>query len=152
MTQEALWIELPVRPESARDAREAVTVFRDQLDEPTYDDLRLVVSELVADVVRVGADGFPVISVMIEVGDSRTWASVSAGAGAFRLKSRRPGRGEPGWGIHLARVLARRWGSRHDAAHSSIWVELERSDRAVDGRPSQLPRAAAVRAGEPLRD
>ena len=51
MIQEALSIELPVRPESARKAREAVTEFRSQLDESTHNDLRLVVSELVADAV-----------------------------------------------------------------------------------------------------
>ena len=75
MTQEALSIELPVRPESARMAREAVTEFRGHLDEPTHDDLRLVVSELVADAVRAEADGSHEVSVTIEfaVAGSGPW-------------------------------------------------------------------------------
>jgi hypothetical protein len=124
-------MELPVRPESVRRAREAVTVFRDQLDEPTYNDLRLVVSELVADAVRVEVQGIHDLSVMIEVGDGRTWASVSDGVGAFKLRSRRPELGESGWGIHLARALARRWGTRYEATHCSIWIEMERPARAL---------------------
>ena len=130
-------------------AREAVTEFRGQLDEPTYNDLRLVVSELVADAVRGEADGTHDLSVMIEVGDSRTWASVSDGVGAFKLKPRRPELGESGWGLHLARVLARRWGSRHDATRCSIWIEMERPDRAVNGLLPRLPRPVVARAGEP---
>ena len=96
MTQEALSIELPVRPESARRAREAVTEFRDHLDESTYNDLRLVVSELVADVARTEADGTHDVSMRIERLDHRIRASVREGPAAYELKSRRPEPGEPG--------------------------------------------------------
>jgi hypothetical protein len=129
MTQEGLSIELPVRPESARRAREAVTEFRTQLDESTYSDLRLVVSELVADVARTEADGTHDISLRIELRDHRIRASVIEGAVAFKLESTRPELEKPGWGIHLARVLGERWGSRHDAEHGSIWVEMELANR-----------------------
>ena len=128
MNQEALSIELPVRPESARRAREAVTEFRGQLDESTYDDLRLVVSELVADVVRTEADGSHDVSLRIELRGDRIRASVSNGAIPYESKSRRPQLSEPGWGAYLARVLGQRWGSRHDATYGSIWLEMELSD------------------------
>jgi hypothetical protein len=129
MTQEALSIEVPVRPESARRAREAVTKFRGQLDESTYNDLRLVVSEFVADVARTEGDGTHDVSLRIELRDQRIRASAIEGAGAYELESRRPQLGEPGWGIYLARVLGQRWGTSHDAERGSIWVEMERSDR-----------------------
>ena len=128
MTDEALSIELPVRPESARKAREAVTEFRDQLDAPTHNDLRLVVSELVADVVRGEADGTHQIGLRIELRDRRIRASVIDGPLAFRMQSRRPALDEPGWGIHLTRALGRRWGSAHDAERGSVWVEMELPD------------------------
>ena len=129
MTEEALSIELPVRPESARRAREAVTEFRGRLEESTYNDLRLVVSELVADVARTEADGSHEVSLRIELRDRWIRASATEGAVAYEPQSRRPRLGEPGWGIHLARVLGQRWGSRHDAEHGSIWLEMELSDR-----------------------
>ena len=129
MTQEALQIELPVRPESARRAREAVTEFRRQLEESTYNDLRLVVSEFVADVACPEADGTHHVDLRIELRNDRIRASAIEGAGAYELKSRCPQLGEPGWGTYLARVLGQRWGSTHDAEHGSIWVEMELSDR-----------------------
>jgi hypothetical protein len=132
MIQEALSMELPVRPESARRAREAVTEFRGQLDGSTYNDLRLVVSELVADVVRDEADGTEAVRVGIEVRDRRIRASV---------KSRRPQLGERGWGIHLARALGQRWG-RHDAERGSIWVEMDLSDN-----PPPFPSGKSYAAG-----
>ena len=75
------------------------------------------------------ADGTHDVSLRIELRDRRIWVSAIEGAVAYKPKSRRPQLGEPGWGLHLARVLAQRWGSRHDAEHGSIWVEMELSDR-----------------------
>jgi len=129
MIQEALSIELPVRPESARRARQAVAEFRRQLDGPTHNDLRLVVSELVADAVRAEADADQAVRLVIEVRDRRIRASVRAVA--YELTSRRPQLGEPGWGIHLARVLEQRWGSIHEAEHGSVWVEMDLSDNPL---------------------
>ena len=129
MIQEALSIELPVRPESARKAREAVTEFRDQLDEPTHNDLRLVVSELVADAVRAEPDSSHDISLTIDVHDGGIRASVIEGVLAYELKSRRPRLGEPGWGIFLARALGHRWGTWHDPERGAVCVQMELSDR-----------------------
>jgi hypothetical protein len=127
MASEALSLELPARPESARTARELVAEFRDRLDASDYGDLRLVVSELVADAVRAKVDGAPAVRVGIEVRGRWIRAEVSDGAGAAELKSRHPVLGGPGWGIHLARVLGHQWGSTHEAERRSIWVEMERS-------------------------
>ena len=135
-------MELPVRPESASRAREAVTEFRGQLDGSTYNDLRLVVSELVADAVRDEADGTEAVRVGIEVRDRRIRASVIEGAVAYELKSRRPQLGERGWGIHLARALGQRWGRAHDAERGSIWVEMDLSDNPLP-YPSVKSYAAA---------
>jgi hypothetical protein len=57
MIHEWVRFELPVKPGSVRWARNLVTGFRDYLDQTTYADLRLMVSELVADAVRAGAHG-----------------------------------------------------------------------------------------------
>ena len=129
MIQEALSIEPPVRPESARKAREAVTELRDQLDEPTHNDLRLVVSELVADAVRAEPDSSHDVSVGIAVGGGRIRASVSEGALAYTLRSKRAQLDETGWGIYLARALGHRWGTWHDAERGAVCVQMELSDR-----------------------
>jgi anti-sigma regulatory factor (Ser/Thr protein kinase) len=127
MTKEALSIELPVRPESARKARETVAEFRDQLDGPTHNDLRLVVSELVADAVRAEVDGSHRVRIRIEARDGRIRATVIEGALAYELKSRRPQLGEAGWGIYLARVLGLQWGTWHDAERGCVLIQMELS-------------------------
>jgi histidine kinase-like protein len=126
MIQEALSIELPVRPESARKARKLVTAFRDRLNEPTYNDLRLIVSELVADAVRAEADGHR-IRIRVEVAGNRILATVQEGVLAYRLKARHSQPGEPGWGVHIARTLGQRWGTRIETDRGTVWVEMAAS-------------------------
>ena len=82
-----------------------------------------------ADVARTEADGTHAVRLRIELRDNRIRASAIEGAVAYELRSTRPQLGEPGWGTYLARVLGQRWGSRHDAEHGSIWLEMELLDR-----------------------
>lgn len=121
---DTLSVDLPIRPESARWAREAVEEFRDQLDEASLIDLKLMVSELVADAVRAEPADAHEIRIRIEVVDRRIHLEVREGAIAYQLRSRRPEPGENGWGIYLTRILADRWGTHHQGKEGCVWLQM----------------------------
>lgn len=120
---DTLSIALPIRPESAGRARRAVGEFRDYLDESSFIDLQLMVSELVSDAVRAEAGKEQEIAIRIEARDRRIHVEVQEGAMAYRLRSRRPEPGEAGWGMYLAGLLADRWGIRHDDDRGCVWLQ-----------------------------
>jgi len=121
---ESLSIELPIRPESARWAREAVGEFRDHLDEPSLLDLQLMVSELVSDAVRAEAEDEHEIAIRIEARDELIHVEVREGEIAYRLRSRRPEPGERGFGLYLIRILADRWGTSHQGERGCVWLQM----------------------------
>jgi len=121
---DTLSIELPIRPESAGWAREALGEFRDQLDESSFIDLQLMVSELVSDVVHAEAEAEDEISIRIEARDRRIHVEVREGAIAYKLRSRRPALGDAGWGLYLTRVLADQWGTRHQGGRGCVWLQM----------------------------
>jgi hypothetical protein len=92
-----------------------------------------MLSELFADALRCAPD--PELTSMTfhaeRREDSTMHVSVSNGPTAFRLGSRRPQPGEPGWGMHLVRLLAARWGVRRDSRAGRVWfqVPLARASR-----------------------
>lgn len=128
MVHELVRFELPIKPGSVRRARSLVAGVRDYLDQTTYVDLRLMVSELVADAVRAGAHGRNEIALRVEVHDDDLEAVVVDGGAAYELRAREPEAGELGWGIHFVRLLADRWAVRHDRDRSSVWLRVQRSD------------------------
>jgi anti-sigma regulatory factor (Ser/Thr protein kinase) len=121
---DSLSITLPIKPESAGWAREALAEFRDHLELGAFTDLRLIVSELVADAVRAEAEGSDSIDVRVEVRDRDIQVVVIDGEAAYRLPPRRPALGEPGWGFFLTRLLAARWEHQRDGARSGVCVEM----------------------------
>ena len=121
---DSLSIELPIRPESARWAREAVTEFRNHLDESSLLDLQLMVSELVSDAVRAEAEEEHEIAIRIEARDRRIHVEVREGEIAYRLRSRRPEPGDRGFGLYLTRILADRWGTSHQGERGCVWLQM----------------------------
>jgi anti-sigma regulatory factor (Ser/Thr protein kinase) len=121
---DTLSVDLPIRPESAQWAREAVDEFRDQLDESSLIDLKLMVSELVSDAVRAEPGDEHEIRIRIEVADRRIHVEVREGAIAYQLQSRRPEPGEKGWGLYLTRILADRWGTHHEGKRGCVWLQM----------------------------
>jgi anti-sigma regulatory factor (Ser/Thr protein kinase) len=121
---DSLSIELPIKPENAAWAREAVGEFRDHLDESSFIDLQLMVSELVADAVRAEAGKEQEIAIRIEARDRQIHVEVQEGAIAYRLRSRRPEPGEAGWGMYLIGMLADRWGTRHEGNRGCVWLQM----------------------------
>jgi anti-sigma regulatory factor (Ser/Thr protein kinase) len=90
---DSLSITLPVKPESAGWAREALAEFRDHLELGAFTDLRLIVSELVADAVRAESEGSDSIDIRVEVRDRDIQVVVIDGEAAYRLPPRRPALG-----------------------------------------------------------
>jgi anti-sigma regulatory factor (Ser/Thr protein kinase) len=121
---DTLSIELPVKPQSARWAREAVGEFRHHLDESSFLDLQLMVSELVSDAVRAEAEDEQEIAIRIEARDRRIRVEVREGAIAYRLPSRRPEPGDRGFGLHLTSILAAWWGSSRQGERGCVWLQM----------------------------
>jgi anti-sigma regulatory factor (Ser/Thr protein kinase) len=113
-------------PSSAGKSRLAVDTLIEQVQRPLLDDVRLLVSELVANSVRHGprSDGWPI--------RLRLWVS----AGVVQAEVRDDGHGfgsvpipttesDSGRGLFLVDRLADRWGMS-DEPGTGVWFEIER--------------------------
>ncbi len=123
---EAVAIDLPREPESARRAREQLKPFRASIAESTFIDLCLLVDELVVEALhgpRAGATPTG-IQLRAELDGDRVHVVVAEGDDAYRLPSRRPEPGDPGFGLHLVQRLSDRWGIRREGGRATVWLEL----------------------------
>jgi Histidine kinase-like ATPase domain len=122
---EAISIEVPLAPDGARRAREALQPFRSSLDEMSYVDVRLLVSELVVE--ALGAQRDPrgmTVELQAEIRGDRVHVEVAEDGVAYRLPSRRPLPGDPGWALCLVQALAKRWGVRRSPGRATVWLEV----------------------------
>ena len=119
-------IDLPPEPESARRAREQLKQFRTSVGESTFIDLCLLVDELVVEALHDPEDGAAPtgIELRAELDGDRIHVVVAEGSGAYRLPSRRPEPGDPGFGLHLVQRLSDRWGIRREGGRATVWLEL----------------------------
>jgi anti-sigma regulatory factor (Ser/Thr protein kinase) len=129
-------IDLPPEPESARRAREQLDCFRDSLDDTSFIDLRLLVDELVVEVLHSHSEdstpaSAPPIELRAELEPDRIRVALAEGGGAYRLPSRRPEPGDAGFGLHLVQRLSDRWGMRRERDRATVWLEMLRSPRAT---------------------
>jgi hypothetical protein len=115
------------KAESARLARSALEPVRQFLDKTRFEDLRLVIHELIIEAVG-GLDSTQRerISLQVECDADRVRASIGDGASAYFLPSRVPQPGEVGWAVYLVQRLADVWGVRRDGDRSAVWVEFSR--------------------------
>lgn len=126
--RQAVSAELPLEPESARRARDQLERFRGSLDETSFGDLRLLVHELVVEALSAEADPRgKTIELQAEVRGDRIRVQMAQGEAAYRLPSRRPEPGDPGFGLHLVRSLADRWGVRRGQNAACVWLEMPMS-------------------------
>ena len=122
---DAVAIDLPLEPGSARRAREQLLPFRKALDETTFFDLRLLVSELMVEALHGKSAGDGEVELRAELRDDRVRVEVAEGGDAFRLPSRRPEPGEVGWALYLVARLSHRWGLRRGPERSLVWLEVK---------------------------
>jgi two-component sensor histidine kinase len=129
---ERVAIDLPPEAESARRAREQLQAFRGYLDETSFIDLCLLVDELVVEVLRgAGRETVGSIEMRAEHDGERIRVVMAEGSGAYRLPSRRPEPGDPGFGLHLVQRLSDRWGMRRDQDRATVWLEMLQRPRRV---------------------
>jgi hypothetical protein len=136
---EAVAIDLPLEPASARRAREGLRPFRDSMSDTSFIDLCLLVDELVVEALHAHADddihgddavpgGDDVsrgeIQLLAELDGDRVRVVVAQGGDAYRLPSRRPEPGDPGFGLHLVQRLSERWGMSRNPDHATVWLEM----------------------------
>jgi anti-sigma regulatory factor (Ser/Thr protein kinase) len=121
---ETVAIDLPLEPESARRARNQLKTFRGALDETSFGDLCLLVDELVVEALHDPGDGAGHIELRAALDGDRVRVAVAEGGGAYRLPSRRPEPGDPGFGLHLVQRLSDRWGMRRERNRATVWLEM----------------------------
>jgi anti-sigma regulatory factor (Ser/Thr protein kinase) len=131
---EAVAINLPLEPESARRAREELKPLRTAVDEATFVDLCLLVNELVVEALNGSNHSAAPYDIRLraELDRNRVRVVVAEGGDAYRLPSRRPGPGDPGFGLHLVQRLSDRWGIRRERDHATVWLELLGNSRRAD--------------------
>jgi hypothetical protein len=117
-------IKLPLEPESAQRARSAIAPLRAQAEISSFDDVRLLVSELVCDALATEprpADG--AITVEAEVSGGMTQVRVRFDGLSIRLRATKPQPAESGWGVYLVQTLATRWGAGRENGNTYVWFE-----------------------------
>lgn len=123
-----LSLELPCEPGAAGTARRALSRLADKLDAVLFDEVRLLVSELVTNSVR-HTDTRPDAVVHLEVSLSPTIVRIEvtdAGQGFTPVARTADQDQGSGWGIFLVDRLSERWGVlRNGGAH--VWCELRRN-------------------------
>jgi anti-sigma regulatory factor (Ser/Thr protein kinase) len=128
---ESVAIDLPREPESAGRARQQLQAFRGAMDRTSFIDLCLLVDELVVEALHATeAEAMPdrpnPIHLRAERDGDRVRVTIAEGGGAYRLPSRRPEPGDPGFGLHLVQRLSDRWGMRSDQHKATVWLEMLR--------------------------
>jgi hypothetical protein len=121
-SEHSLTIELPIRPKSAKRARDALRRLQPHLGSALLD-AQLIVSELVADAVACAADSRE-MTLGAVVRDGWLHVTMSNGASVFALRPRPPEAGEAGWGMHLMRILSASWGLSRDGDAASVWFRV----------------------------
>ena len=122
---ESVAIDLPPEPGSARRARQQLQAFRGLLDEQSFVDLCLLVDELVVEALMAAdEDAIGTIELRAERDGDRVRVTMADGGRAYRLPSRRPEPGDPGFGLHLVQRLSDRWGMRRERDRSTVWLEM----------------------------
>jgi anti-sigma regulatory factor (Ser/Thr protein kinase) len=112
-------------PEAAVRARRALGGLRSELDEPTLESLRLLVTELVSNAVRHA--GSRTVDLMVLVTRPSVRVEVTDRGPGFDPAARGVKRDrEGGWGLFLVERLADRWGVAGADPGTRVWFELER--------------------------
>jgi serine/threonine-protein kinase RsbW len=125
-------VELEPTRESPSRARHAVSTLRERLDEQTFADLELLVSELVTNAVRhARLNQGDVIRLDVEESDERVRVEVVDDGVGFVPRTPRPAAdGVSGWGLYIAERVADRWGVNTADGTTRVWAEWDLARRS----------------------
>jgi anti-sigma regulatory factor (Ser/Thr protein kinase) len=121
-----LTLRLNPGPQAVPAARKALDGLAELVERTVWEDLRLLVTELVTNGVRHGSQRGPV-GVLVSVGGERVRVEVSdAGRGFSPAAAPMPhADGSGGWGLQLVDRVAASWGVRVNG-RTCVWFELAR--------------------------
>lgn len=135
-------VKLPHHPDSIPTARRAVDGLRDDVDDVTLRNARLLVSELVTNVIRhvPESPGYDQIVLTVDRRDDHVRIEVCDRGSGFTPVPRvdRQDQGS-GWGLHILAQLATRWGVQSDGG-TRVWFELE----TAAARTQRAPQSSAA--------
>jgi anti-sigma regulatory factor (Ser/Thr protein kinase) len=121
-----LTLRLTPGPEAIPAARQALDGLSGLLERTVWEDLRLLVTEVVTNGVRHSSERGPV-GVSVAVGEEKVRVEVSdSGRGFSPPSAPMPhADGTGGWGLQLVDRVAAAWGVEVDGT-TSVWFELAR--------------------------
>ena len=122
---DALTMRLAGGPEAAAGARAALARLRSDLDPPLIENMRLLVTELIANSVK-HADAEH-IALKVVVGSRAVLVEVADEGPGFEPAARLDDQDQSsGWGLFLVDRLADRWGVAREHRGTRVWFELRR--------------------------
>jgi anti-sigma regulatory factor (Ser/Thr protein kinase) len=126
LTSPELTLRLNPGPEAVPAARKALDGLTGLLEKTVWEDLRLLVTELVTNGVRHGSQRGP-LGVAVTVDDSKVRVEVSdCGRGFSPPEAPMPhADGTGGWGLQLVDRVATTWGVKVNDL-TNVWFELAR--------------------------
>jgi hypothetical protein len=120
---EHVTVELSLEPQSAARARAAIEPLRSHASPSSFDDVRLMVSELVADALALDPPAGGAINLEAQALDGVTRVLLRFDGVGLRVPVSKPRPAEPGWGVYLVQTLATRWTARHEEGSTYVWFE-----------------------------
>jgi anti-sigma regulatory factor (Ser/Thr protein kinase) len=124
--EDVLSLRLRGAPDAAADARRALANMRGGVDAPTLENLRLLVTELIANSVEHARAG--AVCMKVAVGARSVLVEVTDGGPGFEPVARYEGQDDTsGWGLFLVERLSQRWGVSRKGGATRVWFELARA-------------------------
>jgi anti-sigma regulatory factor (Ser/Thr protein kinase) len=145
-------------PASIRGARDALEPLGSAIDPESFDNVRLLVNELVTNSVRHSVPQTPApIELSVVAAPHRVRAEVADGGVGFVPRARSEEDDDAsGWGLHLLERLSDRWGVEQNG-RTVVWFELHAafapqwwSDDVIDDRSAENNRQESPGEGESL--
>ena len=124
--EDDLSVRLSGGQEAPARARRALARLRADLNAPTMETLRLLVTELVGNSVKHAKAESVILNV--RVNSRAVLAEVTDEGEGFRPASAGARRADDtGWGLFMVERLADRWGVVRDGKATRVWFELSRA-------------------------
>ena len=118
-------VRLPSDVSAPGDARRALDGLSERIDRSVFDDIRLLVSELVTNGVRhtgQGPKGW--VRLLIQWHRRGVRVEVSDPGPGFGDVPPPTMYQESGWGLYLVEQVSNRWGVEHDGGNT-VWFEVD---------------------------